>query len=28
LPVTGDDSNVRAAGQDAVERASGILFGN
>ena len=28
LPVTDDDSNVRAAGQDAVERASGILFGN
>ena len=28
LPVTGDNSNVRAAGQDAVERASGILFGN
>ena len=28
LPVTDDASNVRAAGQDAVERASGILFGN
>ena len=28
LPVTDDNSNVRAAGQDAVERASGILFGN
>ena len=28
LPVTDDDSNVRAAGQDAVARASGILFGN
>ena len=28
LPVTDDDSNLRAAGQDAVQRASGILFGN
>jgi hypothetical protein len=27
-PVTDDNSNVRAAGQDAVDRASGILFGN
>jgi hypothetical protein len=28
LPVTDDNSNVRAAGQDAVDRASSILFGN